>query len=64
MAANPILIIIAAVAALIAIFVTLYNKCEWFRDGVNAIFGAVADFIKELLIRLKDSSISIGNYQK
>lgn len=53
MAANPILIIIAAVAALIAIFVTLYNKCEWFRDGVNAIFGAVADFIKGAIDKIK-----------
>lgn len=53
MAANPILIIIAAVAALIAILVTLYNKCEWFRDGVNAIFGAVADFIKGAIDKIK-----------
>ena len=53
MAANPILIIIAAVAALIAIFVTLYNKCEWFRDGVNDIFGAVADFIKGAIDKIK-----------
>ena len=53
MAANPILLIIAAVAALIAIFVTLYNKCEWFRDGVNAIFGAVADFIKGAIDKIK-----------
>lgn len=42
---------------------TLYNKCEWFRDGVNAIFGAVADFIKGAIDKIKDSSISIGNYQ-
>ena len=53
MAANPILIIIAAVAALIAIFVTLYNKCEWFRDGVNDIFGAVANFIKGAIDKIK-----------
>ena len=40
-------------AALIAILVTLYNKCEWFRDGVNAIFGAVADFIKGTIDKIK-----------
>lgn len=53
LAANPVVLIIAAVAALIAIFVTLYNKCEWFRDGVNAIFGAVADFIKGAIDKIK-----------
>lgn len=40
-AANPIVLVIAAVAALIAILVTLYNKCEWFRDGVNAVGSAI-----------------------
>lgn len=38
MAANPVGVIIIAITALIAIFVTLYNKCEWFRNGVNAIW--------------------------
>lgn len=32
MAANPIGIVIAAVAALIAIFAVLWNKCDWFRE--------------------------------
>jgi len=37
LAANPAVLIIAAIAAVIAIVVTLYNKCEWFREKVNAI---------------------------
>ena len=41
LAANPIVLVIAAVAALVAILVTLYNKCEWFRDGVNAVGSAI-----------------------
>lgn len=53
LAANPIVLIIAAVVALIAIFVTLYNKCEWFRDGVNAIFGGIRDFIKGVIDKIK-----------
>lgn len=32
LAANPIILIIAGIVALIAIFVTLWNKCEWFRN--------------------------------
>lgn len=53
LAANPIIIVIAAVVALIAIFVTLYNKCEWFRDGVNAVFGGIRDFIKGVVDKIK-----------
>lgn len=47
LAANPIILIIIAVVALIAILVTLYNKCEWFRDGVNAVFEAIKNFLKD-----------------
>ena len=53
LAANPIIIVIAAVVALIAILVTLYNKCEWFRDGVNAVFGGIRDFIKGVVDKIK-----------
>lgn len=42
---NTIAIVITAIVALIAIIVTLWNKCEWFREGVmtviNAIWGAI-----------------------
>lgn len=51
--ANPIFLIIAAVVALIAIFVALYNKCEWFRDGVNNVFASVRDFIKGVIDKIK-----------
>ena len=53
LAANPILLVIAAAVALIAIFVTLYNKCEWFRDGVNDIFGGIKNFIKGVIDDVK-----------
>lgn len=43
LSANPIGLIITAIAAVIAIVVVLYNKCEWFREGVDAIFSAVSD---------------------
>lgn len=57
LAGHPFVLIIAGVAALIAIFVTLYNKCEWFRDGVNRIFEGLKDFLtgmKNMLIGLFD----------
>ena len=33
-----------AVAAVIGVVVLLYNKCEWFRDAVNAVWAQVRDF--------------------
>lgn len=53
LAANPVGAVILAVTALIAIFVTLYNKCEWFRDGVNKIFDGVKAFLKGAITEMK-----------
>lgn len=39
--ANPITWIVIAIVALIAGLVLLYNKCEWFRNGVNAIWNVI-----------------------
>lgn len=39
--AHPV---IAVATAIIAILVTLYNKCAWFRDGVHSILNAVGSF--------------------
>lgn len=44
--ANPITWIVIAIVALIVVIVLLWNKCEWFRDGVMAVFN----FIKNLLL--------------
>ena len=43
MAANPFVLIIAAIALLVVAFVLAYQKIEWFRDGVNAFMGGVKD---------------------
>lgn len=40
---SPITWIVAGVAALVAGFMLLYNKCEWFRNGVNAIASGVKE---------------------
>lgn len=45
-AANPAVLVIAAIAAVIAIVVTLYNKCEWFRDAVDKVIAAIVGFFK------------------
>jgi len=57
LSANPLSLILAAIMAVIATLITLYNKCEWFRDGVNSIFNGMKNFltsIKDWLIGLFD----------
>ena len=41
MSANPILLVIVGLAALGAAFYLAYTKVEWFRNGVNAVFGFI-----------------------
>lgn len=43
--AHPV---IAVVTAIIGALILLYNKCEWFRDGVNTIINNVVTFFKNL----------------
>lgn len=57
--ANPIGATVALVAGLIAVFVTLYNKCEWFRDGVNRIWGSIKTFLNGM----KEWMKSVFNFE-
>ena len=43
MLANPFVLVIAGIVALIAMFVLAYTKVEWFRNGVNAFFRGIRD---------------------
>lgn len=61
----------------IGLFVTLYNKCEWFRDGVNDIFikiksgitgitdttGGVIDAIKYMFGQFKNIKIPTPHFK-
>ena len=62
MTANPIGIIIAAIAAVIAIIVLLYTKCEWFRDGVNAIFTAIKGALSQALAAAQNAVASAAAF--
>lgn len=53
-AANPAVLIIAAIAAVIAIVVVLYNKCEWFRQKVDAIIEAVKGYLAAFWEKAKE----------
>lgn len=38
---NPIGLVITLLVGLAAVFVTLYNKCDWFRNGVNKVWESI-----------------------
>lgn len=53
MKAHPVGMIITIIGTLIGVFITLYNKCEWFRDGVNRIWGGIKTFLNGIRDWLK-----------
>lgn len=58
---NPVGLIIIAIVAVIAIIVVLYNKCSWFRNGVNAIFKSVATFLINTWNAIKPHVMNVIN---
>lgn len=59
-AANPIGLVITAIAALIAIFVLLWNKCEGFRnffigiwENIKVAFAGFVEWIRPIFEQLK-----------
>jgi len=52
LAANPIVLIIAGIVAVVAAVVTLYKKCEWFRNGVNAIIASIVGFFENAATKI------------
>lgn len=61
-AAHPV---IAVITAIVAALVMLYQKCEWFRDGVHAVIDTISGFFKNLgksIIEMKDKAVeAFGN---
>lgn len=64
MAANPVGAIITVIGLLIGAFVTAYNKCEWFRNGVDKFFKDAADFFKGLGEDFKETGEDILEFFK
>lgn len=60
MKANPIQAIVTVIGLLVAAFVTAYEKCEWFRDGVDAILDGISDAIDWISDKLDWFSEKIG----
>jgi len=55
MLSNPIFLVIAAVVALIAIFVTAYHKIDWFRAFVDKAFAQVKEIIMNAAKAIKSA---------
>ncbi|WP_338598157.1 phage tail tape measure protein [Clostridium baratii] len=41
MSMNPITIVVTLLLGLAGVFVVLYTKCEWFRNGVQAVWSKI-----------------------
>lgn len=46
--ANPITWVVVGIVALIAAIILLWNKCEWFRNGVMGIFNGIKSGLSAL----------------
>lgn len=54
MSANPIGLVVTAIAALVAAFVTLYQKNEGFKNFIDAIWGGIKNAIGVVVDWVKD----------
>ncbi len=61
MLANPIALVIAAVAALIAVFVLLWNNCEGFREFWINLWNTIKDATEAIWNALKDFFSAVWN---
>lgn len=59
--ANPVTWIVIGIVALIAAIVLLYNKCEWFRNAVDAIFSFLKEGLGTILGAVQAVFNGIGN---
>jgi len=62
MAAHPFGAIITVLGIVVTALVMAYNKCEWFRDGVNDIAEAVVKFVKKAGNKIKGIGEDIGDF--
>lgn len=62
LAANPVGAVIAALVAIGAALVTLYNKCEWFRNAVDAVGRAIRDGVLGFVDWFKNALNGVGDF--
>lgn len=59
---NPISLIVIAIVALIAIIIVLWNKCEWFREGVMTVINAIWNAIKTAFEFVKNIVVTVFTF--
>ena len=62
MMANPIFLVIAAIVALVAIFVVLWNKCEWFRNFWIGLWEKIKTAFVVVWTVIKTVFLTVVNY--
>ena len=60
LAANPVLAVVAALAALGAAFATAYATNEDFRNAVNNLFGSIAEIVQPAIESIGSSLAEFG----
>ncbi|MDL2288268.1 phage tail tape measure protein [Oscillospiraceae bacterium OttesenSCG-928-F05] len=58
--ANPITWIVLGIVALVGGLILLYNKCEWFRNGVNAVLNFLKNTVGAAFSAVKGFFQNIG----
>lgn len=53
MSANPIALVVIALGGLTAAFVTLWNKCDWFREKVSGLWSSIKSIFNNGIESLK-----------
>jgi phage-related protein len=59
--ANPIILIIAGIVALVVAFMSLYASSETFRNKINEIGSAIMDFLAPAFEFLKEKALQVWN---
>ena len=61
MLANPVFLVVAAIAALVAGLIYAWNNCETFRNTVTAVFNAVRTFVVNAVTTMQKKITEIFN---
>jgi hypothetical protein len=64
MAMNPVVLVVAGIVALIAVLVLAYNKFDWFRNFVNAVFNGIKNAVMTSLDVIKGVFTGYMNFYK
>ena len=61
LAANPVVLVIAGIAALVAAFVVLWNKCEAFRDFFIGIWNTIKEKVDAFKTGFQEARTAIAD---